>query len=118
MDSIISYTFACTRYLQPLGFNEDLIKIIVGYAIETCVCKCATQYCTYTMHHDQSVGLTELHLCKYCDNFMKNDGEDGRRIENDISLVCAQVNTTPSEALSCLIKNEGDIVNTIMEMQF
>ena len=36
----------------------------------------------------------------------------------DIDLVMAQVNCTRAQAVAALKKNDGDIVNAIMELQF
>ena len=45
--------------------------------------------------------------------------EDAAGIEEkDIELVMAQVNCTRAQAVAALKKNDGDIVNAIMELQF
>ena len=57
--------------------------------------------------------MPELHLCKDCNKFMGKNNY----VTKDIELVCAQVNASPGEALGALIKNNGDIVDAIMELQ-
>jgi len=108
MDSLISYTFACTRYLYPLGFAEDIIHIIVKYCVQSCKCLCGTFLCSkYRYHRNESESYDALHLCEDCNAFMI----DGN-YHIDLNFITKNVNTTPGKALYEL-KKDGHIGATL-----
>jgi hypothetical protein len=59
----------------------------------------------------------------YISHFFKNNSKERtysnrKCLVKDVELVVAQVNTTTGIALYTLIKNRGDVVNAIIELQF
>lgn len=111
MDNIVDYSFALIRSLEKYGFTEDLIKIIVRYSIDTCNCTCNVLNCKKLLYAN---GNHKLNICTECDKIVQKHDIYDRSVE----LVLSQVNCTPEQALTSLVINKGDIVNSIMDLQY
>lgn len=114
MDDIISYTIACTRYLHPLGFTENLIKIIAAYCADYCSCKCDVMYCTFKRAHNTKVELHKIHLCDSCFKIIGNYDIRSSKVE----LVCNITGISPKSSLTTLINHKGNIPDSIIDHEF